>query len=341
MRLVLAGFGVVGQSFAALLAHEEKELASRYGLVPRVVAIVDSSGSVVDERGLELQKVLRSKKRNGFLHAPGAGERRTTAEIIAQTEADVMVETTPTNFRTGEPGLGHIRAAFTSKKSVITCNKGPLGIAFHALGELARHNAVQFRYSGAVGGGTPILDFGRTCSIGDEITKVTGILNGTCNFILTKMEQDHVSFQDALALAQEEGYAEKDPSLDINGFDSAVKLAIIANHLGLSRQTVRDVRVKGIAEVSPQEVDRAAAKGDAVRLVATADGEAGLSVSPVVMRRDDPLCVSGTYNAVKFHCRYSGPKVIVGKGAGGPETASSLLRDLIEIRGSMAGEMVS
>jgi homoserine dehydrogenase len=103
---------------------------------------------------------------------------------------------------------------------------------------------------------------------------------------------------------------------------------------------VRDVRVRGIADVSPQDVDRAAAKGDAVRLVATADGQEGLSVSPVVMRRDDPLCVSGTYNAVKFHCRYSGPKVIVGKGAGGPETSSSLLRDLIEIRGSMAGELV-
>ncbi|MDA4114517.1 MAG: homoserine dehydrogenase [Thaumarchaeota archaeon] len=335
MRLVLAGFGVVGQSFAALLEHKEKELASAYGLVPRIVAVVDSTGSVLDERGLDLSRVVRSKKRNGSLQT--AGDRRTTSEIIAQTEADVMVETTPTNFRTGEPGLGHIRAAFISKKSVITCNKGPLGIAFHALRELARHNSVEFRYSGAVGGGTPILDFGRTCSIGDEITKVTGILNGTCNFILTKMEQDHLGFQRALALAQKEGYAEKDPSLDINGFDSAVKLAIIANHLSLSRATVRDVRVKGIAEISPGDVDRAAAKGDAVRLLATADG-GELSVAPVVIRRDDPLCVSGTYNAVKFHCRYSGPKVIVGKGAGGPETASSLLRDLIEIRGSMAGE---
>jgi len=334
MRLVLAGFGVVGQSFAALLEHKEKELASAYGLVPRIVAVIDSSGSLVDEQGLDVSKAVRSKKKNGSLQTHG--ERRTTAEIIAQTEADVMVETTPTNFRTGEPGLAHIRAAFLSKKSVITCNKGPLGIAFHALRELARHNSVEFRYSGAVGGGTPILDFGRTCSIGDEITKVTGILNGTCNFILTKMEQDHLGFQDALALAQKEGYAETDPSLDINGFDSAVKLAIIANHLNLSRETVRDVRVKGIADISPGEVDRAAAKGEAVRLLATADG--GLSVAPVVIRRDDPLCVSGTYNAVKFHCRYSGPKVIVGKGAGGPETASSLLRDLIEIRGSMAGE---
>jgi len=333
VRLVLAGFGVVGQSFAELLAHKQKELASTYGLVPRIVAIVDSTGSVTDERGLDVGKIVRSKRGRGSVRT--SGEKRTTAEIIRQTEADVMVETTPTDFRTGEPGLGHIRAAFISKKSVITCNKGPLGVAFHALGELARHNSVQFRYSGAVGGGTPILDFGRTCSTGDEITKVTGILNGTCNYILTKMEQDGLGFAEALVLAQKEGYAETDPSLDINGFDTAVKLVIIANHLGLSRDTVRDVAVKGIADISPGEVARAASKGRALRLLATA-GEA-LSVAPALIARDDPLCISGPLNAVKFHCRYSGPKVIVGKGAGGPETASSLLRDLIEIRGSMAG----
>jgi homoserine dehydrogenase len=331
MRLVLAGFGVVGQSFAELLAHKQKELASVYGLVPRVVAIVDSTGSVTDERGLDVASVIRSKRRTGSVRA--RGETRKTTEIITQTEADVMVETTPTDFRTGEPGLAHMRAAFISKKSVITCNKGPLGVAFHALGELARHNSVQFRYSGAVGGGTPILDFGRTCATGDEITKVTGILNGTCNFILTRMETDGLGFGEALALAQREGYAETDPSLDINGFDSAVKLVIMANHLKLSRETVRDVSVKGIADISAGELARAAAKGKAVRLIATADRS--LSVAPAVIDRDDPLCISGAFNAVKFHCRYSGPKVIVGKGAGGPETASSLLRDLIEIRGSM------
>ncbi len=333
MRIVLAGFGVVGQSFASLLAEKQEELAVAYGLVPRVVAIVDSSGSVSDEQGLDLRRLIRSKKREGALRA--SRESRTTAEIVSETEADVMVETTPTNFRTGEPGLGHIRAAFLSKKSVITCNKGPLGLAFHALKELARHNSVQFRYSGAVGGGTPILDFGRTCSIGDEISQVTGILNGTCNFILTRMEQDQLSFGVALALAQKEGFAEADPSLDVNGYDTAVKLVIIANHLGISRKTVRDVAVTGIGDISPRRLVRAASKGSSVRLLAVADGD--LSVAPTEIPWDDPLCISGAYNAVKFDCRYSGPKVIVGKGAGGPETASSLLRDLIEIRGAMGG----
>lgn len=332
MRVVLAGFGVVGRSFFELLRDKTPELASRYGFVPRVVAIVDSTGYAFDEKGLDLARILRAKAKTGKV---GPAADRPVKDIISRTEADVLVEATPTNFRSGEPGLSHVRAAFISKKHVVTCNKGPLGIAFQALNELARHNGVQFRYSGAVGGGTPILDFGKTCSTGDEVTKITGILNGTCNFILTRMEQDHLDFRDALGLAQKEGYAEKDPTLDVNGYDSAVKISIIANHLKISRATVAEVKTKGIQAVSSAEVSDALAKGKAVRLVATADNE--LTVEPVVIPRDDPLCVSGPYNAVKFHCRSSGPKVIVGKGAGGPETASSMLRDLIEIRGSMDG----
>jgi homoserine dehydrogenase len=332
MRLVLAGFGVVGQSFAQLVKEKTPDLAAKYGFVPRVVAIIDSSGAVMDEKGLDVARVVTKKRKTGKVgQTSGLGAR----EIIARTEADVLIETTPTDFKSGEPGLGHIKSAFISKKHVVTCNKGPLGIAFQALQELARHNSVQFRYSGAVGGGTPILDFGKTCSTGDDVTRVTGILNGTCNFILTKMERERVSFADALAEAQREGYAERDPTLDINGYDSAVKLVIMANHLGLSKATVREVNVRGIQDVSAEKAWAAAEKGEAIRLIAVAD-KSGLSVQPSTIARDDPLCVTGTYNAVKFHCKDSGDKVIVGRGAGGPETASSLLRDLIEIRGSMS-----
>ncbi len=332
MRLVLAGFGVVGRSFLQLLKERSPELAGTYGLVPRVVGILDSSGYVYDDKGLEASRILRQKAKTGRVGPP---PDLSVKEIISRVEADALIETTPTNLTTGEPGLSYIRAAFVSKKHVVTCNKGPLGMAFQALQELARHNGVQFRYSGAVGGGTPILDFGKTCSTGDDVTKVTGILNGTCNFILTRMEQDRLEFERALALAQKEGYAEADPTLDVNGYDSAVKISIIANHLKISRATAREVMTKGIQAVSPAEVDRAVAKGRAIRLIATAEKD--LRVEPVVIPRDDPICVSGPYNAVKFHCRNSGPKVIVGKGAGGPETASSILRDLIEIRASMGG----
>lgn len=333
MRLILAGFGVVGRSFFELLREKTPELTSKYGFVPRVVAIVDSAGYAYDDKGLDTARILKAKAKSGRVGPP---PEEPVKEIISRTEADVLVEATPTNFKSGEPGLSHLRAAFVSKKHVVTCNKGPLGIAFQALHELARHNGVEFRYSGAVGGGTPILDFGKTCSTGDDVTMITGILNGTCNFILTRMEQDHLDFEDALTLAQKGGYAERDPTLDVSGYDSAVKISIIANHLKISRATAAEVKTKGIQAVESSDVADALSKGKAVRLLATAAKD--LSVEPVLIPRDDPLCVSGPYNAVKFHCRSSGPKVIVGKGAGGPETASSILRDLIEIRGSMDGE---
>ncbi len=339
MRLILAGFGVVGQSFARLLMAQEKELALRYGLVPQVVGVMDSSGWLVDEHGIDMKRALKAKKEQGKV----AGKRRNDeasqkpGDVIRDLEAEVLIEATPTNFRNGEPGFSHMKAAFESRKHVVTCNKGPLSIAYYALHELAMHNGVQLRFSGAVGGGTPVLDFGKTCSMGDRLVGIRGILNGTCNYILTRMEEEGVSFDEALAGAKKAGYAEADPSLDIDGYDSAVKLVITANHLLLSKAGIRDVKVRGIREVSLAEVQRTMKEGRAVRLIASVSAKRGLTVEPTVIERRHPLCISGANNAVEFECLYSGPKVIIGKGAGGPETATSLLRDLLEIRGKING----
>ncbi len=338
MRLVLAGFGVVGQSFARLLMAEEKDLALTYGLVPQVVGIMDSSGWLVDEHGIDLKRALRAKKETGRVSAKARKEAvwgSTAAETIRDMEAEALIEATPTNFKTGQPGFSHMKAAFESRKHVVTCNKGPLSIAYYALHELARHNGVQLRFSGAVGGGTPVLDFGKTCSTGDELIGIRGILNGTCNFILTQIEQQGVSFDEALEGAKKSGYAEADPSLDIDGFDSAVKLVITANHLQLSKAGISDVKVSGIRGVSSKEVLKRKKEGRAIRLIASVSQDRGLRVEPTVIEREHPLCINGANNAVEFECRYSGPKVIIGKGAGGPETATSLLRDLLEIRGKI------
>ena len=201
MRLVLAGFGVVGQSFARLLMAQEKELATSYGLVPQVVGIMDSSGWLIDEHGIDLKKALRVKAETGRRGGEGGGKggvQEAHGGDTRHSKRRSLIEATPTNFKTGEPGFSHMKAAFESKKHVVTCNKGPLAIAYYALHELARHNGVQLRFSGAVGGGTPILDFGKTCSIGDELIGMRGILNGTCNYILTKMEWEGLPFDEAL-----------------------------------------------------------------------------------------------------------------------------------------------
>jgi homoserine dehydrogenase len=337
LRLVLAGFGVVGQSFARLLMEEEKELASSYGLVTQVVGIMDHSGWLIDEHGIDLRKALRTKKETGRVVGRGKDGVSRAADVIRDLEAEVLIEATPTNFKTGEPGFSHMKAAFESRKHVVTCNKGPLSLAYAALHELARHNGVQLRFSGAVGGGTPVLDFGKTCSTGDELIGIRGILNGTCNYILTRMEDEGVPFDEALEGAKKAGYAEADPSLDIDGFDSAVKLVITANHLLLSKAGINDVKIQGIRGISSKEVLARKKEGKAIRLIASVSKAKGLAVQPTVIDRGHPLCISGANNAVEFECKYSGPKVIIGKGAGGPETATSLMRDLLEIRGKING----
>ena len=327
LRLVLIGFGAVGQGLAKLLI-KQRQLMKDLAIRPKVVAIADSRGAVSNEKGLNLEATLRTKYEKGTV-----AEHKTDTlalDVIREVEADVVIETTPTNFKTGEPGLSHIKAALQSKKSVITSNKGPLARAFHALLELARHNNVYLKFSGAVGGGTPILDFGRACSKGDRIIGLEGILNATTNLILTEMEQNNLTFEEALRVAQREGYAEADASLDVEGFDAAVKLVIIVNSLMSQRPTVKDVKITGIKKVSPEDLQKARSRGKCIRLLASAKDE--LSVSPSEVDRIDPLCVSGPYNAVKFLCEHSGYKVVIGKGAGGTETASSVLRDLLDIR---------
>ncbi len=160
MRLVLAGFGVVGQSFARLLMAQEKDLALRYGLVSQVVGIMDSSGWLIDEHGIDLRRALRTKAAYGGIAKGSKGGAR-ASEVIRDIEAEVLIEATPTNFKTGEPGFSHMKAAFEGRKHVITCNKGPLALAYHALHELARHDGVQLRFSGAVGGGPRYLTLAR------------------------------------------------------------------------------------------------------------------------------------------------------------------------------------
>lgn len=332
MRLILLGFGVVAQSLTEILTVRKKELLERYGMHPRVVAIVDRGGSVVNTKGVDLEEVLRIKKMHRTVAAtPDYGSAgKSTLSIIDQVEAEVVVEATPTNLETGEPGMTHIEAALKAGKHVVTVNKGPLALALPALMEIAAHNGAHLRFSGTVGGGTPILDFGRKCLTSDRILSIQGILNGTTNFMLTEMSRNGLTFKEALRLAQEKGYAEADPSLDVDGLDTAAKLVIMANWLLDREVTLKDVSIKGIRDVKPEDLKDAAVRGCAVKLIGRVDD--ALKVAPTEIVRDDPICIGGTLNAVKFHSEFAGEEIIIGKGAGGPETASAVLRDLLDIR---------
>jgi len=336
MRIILLGFGVVGQSFLRLLNLRYNELTSVYGLRPRIVAIVDKRGAAINERGLDTEKMLKIKKEMGSVSkALDNGFPNLSAEeVIKKTEAEMVIEVTPTDIVNGEPGLTHIEASIKSGKHVITTNKGPLALALPALMDLADYNGVYLRFSGTVGGGIPILDLGRKCLTGDRIISIRGILNGTTNYILTEMHEKNIEFNEALRMAQELGYAEKDPSLDVDGFDTACKLVIMANWIMGKKVILKDVKINGIRHITLKDLIDADKNGYTIKLIGSINE--GLEVKPKEISKRDVLCVHGTLNAVTFVSEFAGEETIIGRGAGGMETASAILRDLIDIKANLS-----
>lgn len=331
MRLILLGFGVVGQSFVKLLLSHSTDLYNDYGIKPKVVACADNGGIVTSDQGLDLDRLLNVKKKKKSVAQYGSSAGTSDVlDVIENTDAEVVIELTPTNIIDGEPGKNHIISAMKSGKNVITVNKGPLALEFPSLIELAEYNRIAFKFSGTVGGGTPILEFAKRCLKGDRIISFEGILNGTTNYILSKMYEG-LNFSQALQDASEKGYAEKDPTLDIDGYDAAAKLVIASNFVMNMKSTMKDVIRRGIREVKPSKVITERKKGNAIKLIASCDGK-NLVVEPKPVSMKDPICVDGTLNAITFRCQHSGLQTITGKGAGGMETASAILRDLIDIR---------
>jgi len=330
----LLGFGVVGQSFVKLLLSHSTDLYNDYGIKPKVVACADNGGIITCDQGLDLDRLLNiKKKKKSVIYYGAKGNRSEILDVIENIDAEVIIELTPTNIVDGEPGKNHIISAMKSGKNVITVNKGPLALEFPSLMELAEYNRIAFKFSGTVGGGTPILEFAKRCLKGDRIISFEGILNGTTNYILSKMYEG-LNFSEALQDASEKGYAEKDPTLDIDGYDAVAKLVIASNFLMNMKSTMKDVRRQGIRDVKPSQVLNERKKGNAIKLIASCDGK-NLVVKPKPVSMKDPICVDGILNAITFTCQHSGQQTIIGKGAGGMETASAILRDLIDIRSTI------
>lgn len=331
MRLIICGMGVVGQSFIKLLIDSSESLYKKYGIKPRIVACADSNGVAYSQTGLDLKKLLIVKKKYGTV-AKYSEEKLHFENYIENIDAEVFLELTPTNLISGEPGLSHIISALRTHKNVITVNKGPLALSFPSLIELSDYNNVMLRFSGTVGGGTPVLEFAKHCLKGDKITSFSGILNGTTNYILTKMTEGF-TFDEAFNNAKIKGFAEAESSLDIDGDDAAAKLVIMANWIMGYKVSMKDVDKKGIADVKLDDINDAIKNRKNIKLIAKCDDK-NLYVKPSIISTDDPICVNGTLNAVTFKSAHSGDQTIIGRGAGGMETASSVLRDLIEIKES-------
>jgi homoserine dehydrogenase len=341
MRIILVGFGVVGKGVTTILAQRYTEKVKDYGFNPKIVAIADIDGAVINPRGLSPEKLEALKQTRPISSDPEFGHPEMSAlDVIKSVEAEVIVEVTPVNIKDAEPALSHITKAFKTGKHVVTTNKGPLALAMPALTELADYNNVYLRFSGTVGGGTPMLQFAKRCLAGDKILAIKGILNGTTNYILTEMSQNRVTFQEALANAQKLGYAEREPSMDIDGFDTACKVVILANWIMNKKITLKDVDRTGIRDVTLQALDEASKRGNTIKLIGSIDDD-GTSVKPTEIPKNAALCVSGVLNAVTFFTEFAGEQTLVGRGAGGMETASAVLRDLLDIRHKLASKMLT
>lgn len=330
VRIVLCGFGIVGQSLAKLFDSRAEDLYAQYGLKPRIVGVSDRGGSAAERSGLDLNTLVGTKGKHGSVGSyPDGGGRLSGLDLIDGLDADVLIEATASNYTDAEPGMSHITAAMRRGMHVVSVNKGPLALAFPSLTELATYNRVSLRFSGTVGGGTPILDYAKNSLRGERITSFDGILNGTTNYILTNMTEGS-SYGTALKDAKQRGYVEADESLDLDGLDAAAKLVILANWVMGMKVTLPDVDRTGIRGVTSRDVRRAGKSGCAIKLIASCDRS--LTVSPKDVPLNDPLCVNGTLNAISFTSEHSGTQTIIGRGAGGIETASSILRDLLDIR---------
>ncbi len=334
MRIILCGFGVVGQSLVKLFESRADDLYAKYGLKPRVVGVFDSKGSAVNSSGLNFNKLIDTKKKFGTVkNYADTKNSMSGVEMLKNVEADVLIETTASNYKDAEPGMTHITTAMKKGMHVISVNKGPLALAFPSLLELAIYNQVMFKFSGTVGGGTPILDYAKNSLSGERITSFAGILNGTTNYILTNMGTG-VTYEEALKDAKDKGYVEADESLDLDGLDAAAKLVILANWIMGMKVTLPDINCTGIRKVTVEDIKKAAKNNCAIKLIASCNKK--LVVGPKEVPNDDPLCVNGTLNAIAFTSEHSGTQTIIGKGAGGMETASSILRDLLDIRQEIA-----
>jgi len=323
--IVMVGFGTVGQGVAEAIGRKGAILQSSFGEKMRLVGVFDSSSYELNAKGIDPREVLARKEKLGKVGARLDGS--TVPELLADFDYDVMVEVTPTNIKDGQPGLSHMMCALTAGIDVVTANKGPLALNFKELAQAAEKHGARIRFEASVGAATPIINVAHELLVAEKIHSIRAIVNGTCNFILNRMADEGLPFDQALREAQELGYAEKDPSYDVDGIDSAAKAAILANAIFGRECTFGDVRRVGIRGVSQEAVALAAEEKKVIRLVAEVS-PSRLEVAPRLVPTGHPLAIGGTLNVFQIITDLAGEVTLAGKGAGRLETASAVLSDL-------------
>ena len=338
MRLIFIGFGTVGQGLAELMVRKKEFLLENYGLDFKVVGVADKlKGSVYAPEGLDLQAVLSKV---------GAGESLSVLsqyrydgealDMIKEAEADVMLEATYTDIESGEPATSHIRRALEKNMHVVTTNKGPVALYYRELKTLAQEKGVNFLFEGTVLSGTPLINLIRENMAGCDIREIKGILNGTTNYILTRMEEG-LSYEEALEKAQGLGYAEAVPDADVLGWDALAKVTILAKVFFGAEGKPFDYPCEGITGITPSSIVEAKSRKKRFKLIGKVWREGSYvkaSVAPEEIDLSHPLAsIMGATNAVTITTDALGDVTVVGPGAGKEATGFSMLVDLVTIGG--------
>lgn len=346
-RLVLSGLGNVNRSLIEILLAQEELLRERYAVAFQIVGAADSGGAAIDQHGLDLQAVLAVKqaKQSVATLALAGKPTITGAELVAAVEADVLLEATPVDLHTAQPGLAITRAALHKGMHVVIANKGPVALAFAELAALSdlgmgqgsgtrSQKTPKLRFSACVGGFLPSINMGWRDLRGTRIELLEAVFNGTTQIILRAMEAGG-SFDEALRDAQERGLAETDPTLDIEGWDAANKLVIFANAVLGQPTTLDDIEVTGITRLTSADLQAAKARDNRVVLLCRAirEGERyALTVRPTALPLDHPLArMSGDEMGLVFHTDISGRLSAQSRERGPMPTAAAMLRDLLEV----------
>ncbi len=316
IKVVLLGAGVVGTEVARLIVDQADDLAARVGAPLELVGVGVRSTSAA--RGTAVDPSLL------------------TTDLPAMLESvrpDIVVEV----MGGIEPARTLILQAFDNGASVVTANKLLLAHDASTLHEASAKHEVDLYYEASVAGAIPLLRPLRESLVGDRVQRILGIVNGTTNYILTRMDESGASFEDALAESKALGYAEADPTADIEGDDAAAKAAIIASLAFHSRVALPDVFCEGITQVTADDIKAAQATHHVIKLLAIAerslDGR-GISVRvhPAMVPRNHPLAsVRDAYNAVFIESEAAGQLMFYGRGAGGTPTASAILGDIVAV----------
>ena len=314
LKVGMLGCGNVGSQIARLLVANKADLASRAGAQLELVKV-----AVKDIKA----------KRDGIATSLLTDD---PYSVVNDPEIDLIIEV----IGGISPAKELILAAFKNGKSVVTANKALLAKEGAALYQAAGEANVDLYYEAAVAGAIPILRPLRESLVGDQVIRIMGIVNGTTNYILTKMDESGTAFADALKQAQDLGFAEADPTADVEGFDAADKAAILAGLAFHSRVTDKDVYREGISKITATDVKVAKAMEMVIKLLAitelTAAGEISVRVHPALISRNHPLAsVRESYNAVFVEAKSAGQMMFYGRGAGGEPTASAVLGDLVAI----------